>query len=181
MNPPPMDSLNPYEAPSAPLFEGRIARANWFRAFCVAAGYWVVAVFLFGLLPPYLKMRDASPSLPLTFENLSPYADDKFFVALGLAGPLVIAAAILDFAPRKRLGVIRSFAISGGVLMAILFVIVFCMLIYDSVVVESFVLNRNSRQWTTTPAYWGALSMGDLIWLAAMAFILKRRIRETVG
>jgi hypothetical protein len=174
-----MDSLNPYEAPSVPLSEVANGRANWLRACCVAFGYWVVAVFLFGFLPPYWRMQSGSLPHSLTFENLSCYADDKFFVVWWLASPIAIAAAVLDFAPSRRLGIIRSFAVSGGILLFIFVASEIAMTLFDESLRDTFIAGRNTYGATPTWAYWAFLVVGDLLWLTAIAFILKRRLQET--
>lgn len=138
-----------------------------------------MAVFLFGFMPPYWRMRSASSPQPLTFEKLSHYADDKFFVVWWLASPIAIAAAVLDFAPSRRLGIIRSFAVSGGILLFIFVASEIAMTLFDESLRDTFIAGRNTYGATPTWAYWGFLVVGDLLWLTAIAFILKRRLQET--
>jgi hypothetical protein len=172
-----MDSANPYEPPTGSLLDDVVKKTNWPRALCVAVVYAVVAVVLFGLLQLYLSPQGDFPSPPRTFANVGRYVFENFFVALWFAGPMAMASALLDFAPPKRLGVIRSFAIAGGVMMSIFILTVLAMSFYDDFHRDTFVRARRTYFEENTWRYWVGLAVGQFLWWAIIAVILWRRLR----
>lgn len=178
MNPQPMDSPNPYESPQASVSERPVSSSHWPFAIGAALGYFCIAVLLFGILPAIGRtLLGASYHAPIV-ERFKGHLKETIFVGLVVAGPIAFVAALLDYAPAKRIGLIRSLAISGGIFCSILIAIAIAMSIFDEFVPNTFVANRNTYFQRSTLASSVFLGLGYLSWLIGMVALLWRRLRN---
>lgn len=173
-----MDSTNPYEPPQGPDLNHASGSSHWPFAIAAALGYFCVAVVLFGILPAVGRtLLGASYHAPI-LERFQAHLKETIFVGLVVAGPIAFVAALLDYAPAKRIGLIRSLAISGGIFCSILIAIAIAMSIFDEFVPNTFVANRATYFERSTLASTVFLGCGYLFWLICVITVLWRRLRD---
>ncbi len=172
------DSPNPYESPQGLDPDRPRNSSRWPFALGAALGYFCVAVLLFGILPAVGRtLLGASYHAPI-LDRFQGHLKETIFVGVVFAGPIAFVAALLDFAPAKRIGLIRSIAISGGIFFSIYIAIAIAMMIFDEFVPNTFVANRNTYGQRSTLASSAFLGLGYLSWLIGMVALLWRRLRN---